>query len=271
MNELEKQLEAIISKFNGTIALAFEDNKTKQRFFVNEKNMMHAASTMKTPVMIEVYKQAGQGKFYLGDEIDIKNEFRSIVDGSLYSMSISEDIDDTVYKMCDKKMSIYDLVWHMITTSNNFATNILIELVGTDNVMKTMKELGCFNIKVLRGVEDNKAFDAGLNNVTDAYDMFLVMKNIAEKKIVSETACDEMIKILFNQKFDECIPKYLPDNIKVAHKTGSITGINHDAAIVYPSENHYYILVILTKSSGDPDVARNCIAEISKVIYESVL
>ena len=246
-NKWHKTIEDLIENSDGTVAVAFEDLKTGDKLFINEKIQMHAASTMKTPVMIEVFKQVIQRHFKLSDSLLVKNEFKSIVDGSPYSMEISEDSDDRVYQKIDQKMSIRDLVFHMITASSNLVTNILVDLVDAKNVMKTMQEIGANQIQVLRGVEDIKAFQQGMNNTTDAYDMLLIMKAIALKQVVSKTACDDMIEILTNQQFKSKIPALLPPEVRIAHKTGSITAIDHDAAIVYKTLDHPYVLVVLTK------------------------
>ncbi|MBC8183790.1 serine hydrolase [candidate division KSB1 bacterium] len=268
--KLRKNIENIISRTEGTIAVAFEDLKTGDKLFINDKIQMHAASTMKTPVMIEVYKQASEAHFSLTDSVLIKNEFRSIVDGSKYTMDFGEDSDDVVYKNIGKRMSIHDLVYQMITVSSNFATNILIDLVKAENVMSTMKTIDANKVRVLRGVEDIKAYESGLNNTTDAYDMLLIMKAIAQKRVVSPNACEKMINILLQQKFKSKIPALLPSTVKVAHKTGSITEIDHDAAIVYLNPEHAYVLVILTKGIKSHKHAQKTIARISRMIYDVV-
>jgi len=145
-----------------------------------------------------------------------------------------------------------------------------MDLVDANNVMKTMKEIGANQIQVLRGVEDNKAYQQGLNNTTDAYDMLLIMKAIALKQLVSESACNEMLEILTDQQFKSKIPALLPATAKVAHKTGSITAIDHDAAIVYKTPDHPYILVVLTRGIQDHKKAEQLIAEISKLIFDAV-
>ncbi len=269
LEKLRSDIHTFIDSTNGTIAVTFQDLNTGDTIFINENIQMHAASTMKTPVMMEVFKQASEGKFKMSDSLIIKNEFRSIVDSSKFSMDISEDSDDVVYRNMGKKMCIYDLVYQMITVSSNFATNILVDLVEANNVMELMKSIGANNIQVLRGVEDIKAYDQGLNNTTDAFDMFIIMKAIASKQIISEEACEEMTEILLDQKFNNKIPLLLPSTIKVAHKTGSITNISHDAAIVY-LEGHRYILVILTKDLGSNKQAEEIIARISKIVYDAV-
>ncbi|NOZ62790.1 MAG: serine hydrolase [Calditrichaeota bacterium] len=269
--KLKQEIERLCADFpQATVAVAFEDLPSGASLFINEKVQMHAASTMKTPVMIEVFKQAQEGRLRLTDSIEVKNEFRSIVDGSKFSLSEIDDSDDIVYRHLNKKMTIRDLVYQMITVSSNFATNLLIDLVGAENVSATMHSIGAKNIQVLRGVEDLEAFRAGLNNTTDAYDMYLIMKKIALKEVVSPEACDEMIAILVDQRFKDKIPRYLPSTIRVAHKTGWITGIDHDAAIVYLTPEHPYILVVMTKGIKNHVQAQELIGQISKKIFEEI-
>ena len=250
------------------VAVAYKDLTTHQMLLINEKEMMHAASTIKVPVMIEVFKQAHAGRFNLYDSILVKNQFKSTVDGSLYAMDINEDSDESIYDQIEKKTSIWELTYQMITVSSNLATNLLIDLVGAEQVMETMKEIGINDTKVLRGVEDIKAYRAGKNNETNAYDMMLVMEAIAKKAVVTPQACNKMLQILFEQKFRDKIPRLLPDYLRVANKTGAITEIDHDCAIVYPPKGQGYVLVILTKGIKEHNVAAKLIAEISKMIYD---
>jgi beta-lactamase class A len=184
-------------------------------------------------------------------------------------MEIEEDDNDIVMHRIGRKIRIYDLVYHMITVSTNLATNLLIELVKPVNVMKTMEEIGAHTIQVIRGVQDIKAYEAGKSNTTDAYDLMLIMQAIAEKSIPTPSACDSMIEILSSQKYNDKIPGLLPPDVKVANKTGHITAIDHDAAIVYLKPNHPYILVILTEGIHDHKKAAETIAQISRVIYDS--
>ncbi len=135
----------------------------------------------------------------------------------------------------------------MITKSSNLATNILIDLVGAKNVNKTMRSIGANDIKVLRGVEDGKAFDKGMNNTVTAYDLMLLFERIANGKMVSKQASDAMIDILFKQTFNSVIPARLPKDVRVAHKTGSITGIYNDSGIVYLPDGRKYVVVLLSK------------------------
>lgn len=268
MTMLKEKIQSIIASANGNFAVALMDLQTHQTLLLNEREKFHAASTMKTPVMIEVFKQANEKKFSLDDSIAIINKFSSIVDGSPYSLNTTDDSEGDLYSLIGHKLKIRDLVFRMITVSSNLSTNILIDKVKAVNVMKTMKSMNANDIQVLRGVEDQKAYDAGLSNTTTAYDLILIFEKIARKEIISPQACDGMIDILKHQKFNDMIPGLLPKDVTVAHKTGSITGVEHDSGIVYLPDGRKYVLVILSKNLQSAEAGKKTIAQISKTIYD---
>lgn len=270
IQELNTMLKREIQKSGAEVSIAFQSLDATKFLMIKPEEMMHAASLMKVPVMIEVFKQAEQGKFSLEKKIEVTNEFKFIVDGSFYSLTVIEDSDDDIYRYIGKEMAIRELVHRMITVSSNLATNILIELVGARNVMETLSELKIHNMKVLRGVEDIKAYEKGLNNRTDAWSMMQVMLSIAEGKAVSKKACQEMIAILSHQRYRNKIPAGIPEGIRVANKTGSITRIDHDAAIIFPEDRKSYVLVVLTRGIEKREDAEKLIAELSRIVYENV-
>ena len=252
LDSLKIKIDSIFKSLEGDFSLAFKEvDNEKNLILINEKMIFHAASTMKTPVMIEVFKQAAENKFNLDDPVEINNEFKSIADGSPYYLDITDDSGEELYKFIGKKKTIYDLVFDMITVSSNLATNILIELVGAKNVTETMRSIGANDIQVLRGVEDNKAFQLGLNNVVTAFDLMLIYENLVENKFASDSLTNEMLNILLQQKHNSRIPAKLPQDVKVAHKTGSITGVGHDSGIVFLSDGRKYVLVLLSKNLKD--------------------
>ncbi len=267
-HDIAAELRRIIDGSGARIAVAVEHLDTGERILIDERDQFHAASTMKTPVMIEVFRQASTGKFGLDDSIEIRNEFRSIVDSSAFSMDLGEDSDDIVYARVGGKMSIRELVYQMITVSSNFATNVLIDLVDARKVTRTMRELGAADIKVLRGVEDLKAFRAGLNNETNAFDLMVILKAIATGRAVDADASHQMREILLDQRFRNKIPARLPDGTRVAHKTGSITGVEHDSGIVYMPDGSSYVLVLLSDGWKDHTAGQAVLADISLRIYE---
>lgn len=265
---LQLSIDSVISSHKGDFAVSFKDLSTGSRVDINAHENFHAASTMKTPVMIEVFKQAEERKFSLDDSILVVNSFKSIIDSSDYSLSLSDDSEDGLYNRIGKYETIRNLVFKMITVSSNLSTNILIEKVGPKNVMKTLSQMGLQNIKVLRGVEDGKAFDAGKNNTTTSYDLSVIYEIISSKKSVSQKASEEMLEILFSQKFNSMIPAKLPNTTRVAHKTGSITNVQHDSGIVYLPDGRIYILVVLSKNLASNQEGVDAISNISKLIYD---
>jgi beta-lactamase class A len=272
IEDLKAVIVEQITQIDGDIAVALLSlSNNKDSIFINVNENFHAASTMKVPIMIELYKQQREGLINLNDSIVLKNEFKSIVDGTPYSMDIGEDSDDDIYNKIGTNQKLYDLMYGMITVSSNLATNVLIELVGAKKVTQTMRDLGAENIEVLRGVEDQKAFDLGLSNSTTAKDLMLIMKAIANGTAGTKADCDAMIAILKDQKWNDMIPKYLPETVEVAHKTGSITGVHHDAAIVYLQDGRPYVLVLLSKNLSDFDKGTDQLAHISKTIYDYMI
>lgn len=266
---LQTTIQSQIDSIQGDVAVAFYNlSDPYDSLLINADEEFHAASTMKVPVMIELFKQAKAGKIALSDSILLKNEFKSIVDSSLYSMDIGVDSDDVIYSKIGTTVAISDLIYAMITVSSNLATNVLIELVGAKNVTASMRELGADKIEVLRGVEDQKAYDLGLSNSTTAKDLMMIMKAIAEKSAGTEADSEQMISILKDQRFNEIIPFYLPKDVIVAHKTGSITGVHHDAGIVYLPDGRSYVLVLLSKNLEDFDIGTEQLAGISKTVFK---
>jgi beta-lactamase class A len=235
---------------------------------IEPDKVFHAASTMKVPVMIELFRQAEAGQLRLEDPLPIVNEFHSIVDGSVYQLKVGDDSDAEVYKAVGKTMTLRELCEAMITVSSNLAANLLIERLGVENIRATVARLGATGMDVRRGVEDQKAFDRGLNNTTTARGLALLMQKLARGEAVSARADAEMVAILKRQKFNDAIPAGVPDGTPIAHKTGTITKIHHDAAIVYGPRP--YVLVILVRGIQDEKESSALMAAISKEIWTSL-
>lgn len=269
--EAKARIEKIIADSGAEVGIAYlplsPDAKPADGILIDEEKVFHAASTMKVPVMIEAFRQAEEGRFSLDDPIAVTNTFTSIVDGSPYSMQVTEDSDGEVYKAIGKTMTVRQLVTAAITVSSNLATNILIETLGAENVRKTVSRLDGDGMVVLRGVEDQKAFDKGLNNATTARALMALMAAIARGQAVSPAASRGMSDILRMQQFNDAIPAGLPADVPVGHKTGNITRIHHDAAIVYAETP--YVLVVLTRGIAEQPKSAALIAAISRVIYST--
>ncbi len=226
---------------------------------------------MKVPVMLALFEAISRGELKLEQPVLVKNEFVSISDQSVYSLESREDSDPKLYDLIGQQRPLSELMQRMIVRSSNLSTNILIDLIGAPKVMSLMGTLGANDIRVLRGVEDDKAYKAGMNNTTTASDLLLVLRAVAEEKAITPAASQAMIKIMLAQEFNEGIPAGVPAGTRVAHKTGSITSVYHDAAIVYPPDRRPYILVVLTWGWKDKRQAEAAVRRISRAAWlESV-
>ena len=268
------QLEEFILQFkNKTISAAVYDLKTDNEILINAGVMMHPASTMKVPVMMEVLRQAEAGLLSLDEPLKIFNSFKSIVDGSEFSLEEADDSDKTLYARIGESETIRELNRLMIIRSSNLATNLLMERVTCARVDAFIKELGIDNMTVIRGLEDKKAYRLGMNNAASARSSTQMMKLIAEGKVVSRKVCDEMIAVMFGQEFNESAPALLPTDVKVAHKTGWTGDFFHDTGIVFPPNRKPYAISLFTHGfpEDDENQAHGCMAQISKLIYESIV
>lgn len=268
-DSLKSRIERRAAEVPGAIVgVAFHDLQTGDSLYLNADDSFHAASTMKVPVMIELFRRMDAGGLRPDQGVLLVNQFGSIVDGSPFSLDAGDDSDSSAYKLVGSRVPVRELIDRMITRSSNLATNALIELVRASNANETAHMLGARNIRVLRGVEDNKAFRAGMNNTTTARDLAVLLEAIETGRAASRSSCDEMRDILLHQEFNEEIPAGLPAGTRVAHKTGWITGVLHDAAVVYPPGRKPYVLVVLTRDIPDVKVARRLISDISRMVWE---
>jgi len=270
LTAVSRAIETALVGSKGITAVSFYDLATGESAGREEHRRFHAASTMKVPVLVELFRAIDRGELALDRPVPVRNEFKSLVDGSAFTLDKGEDGDPDLYAAVGESRPLGELARRMIQRSSNLATNLLIELLDPKRVTAEMRTLGAKDIEVLRGVEDQKAFDAGLINSTTAYDLMVILRAIAEKKAVSEAASAAMIEILEGQEFKSKIPAGLPPGTRVANKTGDITGVHHDAAIVLPEGRALYVLVVLTEGYPSEEEADAAIAAVSKAVWQTV-
>jgi beta-lactamase class A len=261
------RIDRLIVNSGSDVAVAFHPLDGGAELLIRADDEFHAASTMKIPVMIELFRQAHDGGLRLDDRVPVVNEFHSIVDGSPFSLDVGDDSDAAVYRRIGATMSYRELCDAMITVSSNFATNLLIERLGAKRIQATVNRLGAPGMHVLRGVEDAKAFQKGLNNTTTAKALMTLLVRIANGEAVDRTSSGQMVEVLKRQTFNDRIPAGLPAGTVVAHKTGEITRIQHDAAIVYAKRP--FVLVVLVRGQTDPKSGSTLIADITRAVYDA--
>lgn len=250
------------------LAISFYDYETTIRWSYNGEGWFHAASTMKLAVLFAVMGEVNRGTFTLDAPLHVRNRFHSIVDDEPFMLETTGS-SDVVASHVGRSMSIRELAHHMISTSSNLATNLLVELVGVDRIMETLQEFGVQGVRVLRGVQDERAFEEGRNNEVTADGLMSLLRLVAESRAWSVEASAEMLEILHAQQYRSGIPAGLPEEAKVAHKTGNISTVHHDAGIVFLEDREPYILVILTRFR--PETGRGgAVADVSRDIHASL-
>lgn len=268
--KLREQVEEIAKKAGAErTAVAFHDYETGKAWSYNGDDWFHAASTIKVPVLVGVFGAVENGVFTLDSRLHVRNRFLSVVDGTPYKVESGRDANSVVHEHIGKTMKIRDLAKHMIVTSSNLATNLLIDLVGLERMQKTLEEMGAEGVELRRGVEDERAYAEGINNRVTADGLVRVLRLIEEEKAISTEASDLMLDILHQQEFRSGIPAGLPDDARVANKTGEISTVAHDAGLVYLTERRPYALAILTQWDAEKTSGRrDTLARISRAVYE---
>lgn len=252
------------------VAVALYDFEHDTAWTMNGERWFHAASTIKVPVLLGVYAAIEDGRLEPFSRVHVRNRFLSAVNGQPYRVLASRDSDSDVHMAIGRTMTIRELAEHMIVTSSNLATNLLIDVVGLDSIRRTLRSLALKGIDLRRGVEDEEAWKAGINNRITAEGYGQALRLIAERAAISEPACEAMLEILHGQRFRGGIPAGLPEDARVANKTGEMSTSAHDGGIVYLDNRAPYVVVILTEWEPVKEGRRRTIARISRAVYEHV-
>jgi beta-lactamase class A len=266
--ELEANIRQHIEGRPGAYSVAFEDLSSGQRLLLNADDRTHAASLMKVPVMMTVFHLAERGELDLDRPVTVKNTFASLIDGSPFQVEF--DPNGPLAAKAGKTESLRELVQLMIARSDNVATDLVMELAGAERVMELLGRLGIENVLVRRGVEDSKAYAAGLNNECSARGMLEVLIACRNSAFFGPQSRREMMAILGAQEMPSMIGRGIPvdSGAVVAHKTGSISWVEHDAGIVELAGGRAYGLVILTRDFGEArEKASGSGAAISELVY----
>src|ERR1051326_1587690 len=257
------------------LGISFYDCETTIQWAYNADHYFHAASTMKLAVLLGVFRQVDRGELTLDAPVHVRNRFTSIVNQEPFMLDLTRDADPNVYGHLGKTLTVRELAYWMITLSSNLATNLLVEVIGIETVQLALDELDIDGVRVIRGVEDQAAYEADLNNEVTANGLLKLLRLIADEKAYSKQACEEMLKIMLEQQYRSGIPAGLPKAARVAHKTGNISTVHHDAGIVFLDGRKPYVLVILTQFPAEKtrgtavaDVSRDIFAAIAGMKYE---
>ena len=252
------------------IAAHVHDEDTGREFSHHGDRWFHAASTMKAAVLLTLFKAAETGTVRLEDRLHVRNRFRSIADQSIFNIARDRDADAAVHRRVGRSMKLIELAHPMITRSSNLATNLLLDHLTPAAVQQTLAAAGVDGVKVVRGVEDNAAFEQGLNNLTTARGLVQLFRALRDPRFFRETSRKQMHEIFLAQEFNTMIPALLPSTTEVAHKTGEISTCTHDAGLVLLPGRRPYAVAILTEHAPDAPAPQKTVARVSRAIYEFI-
>src|ERR1700704_205090 len=267
---LREQIEKIERESGAkAIAVAMRDAETGLELHSNGDRWFHAASTIKVPILLGVFAAIDRGELLPHSRVHVRNRFLSVVESVPFRVESGRDANSAVHNAIGKMMRVDELAYHMITTSSNLATNLLLGVIGPDAVNQTLKALHVDKgIELRRGVEDELAFEKGISNMVTADGLLRILVMLSEGKAFSPALSRRMMDILHGQEFNQGIPARLPKGARVAHKTGEISTVAHDAGVVYLPKRKPYSLVILTEWDQNGSGRSRTIAAISHAIYE---
>jgi beta-lactamase class A len=269
--ELHARFAELESKANArSLAVAIHDLETGGRFTYHADRWFHAASTIKLAILLGVYGAFHRGDLLPQSRVHVRNRFLSAFDGSPYRVRVDRDANAEVHREIGRTLRVAELAEHMITSSSNLATNLLLDLIGLDVLQQTLDGFGLEGLDLRRGVEDELAFEHGINNRVTANGLVALLRLIGEERAFTPTLSRQMLDVLHGQHFKSGIPAGLPREARVAHKTGEISTIAHDAGLVYLPDRKPYALAILTEWDPSTPGRSATIAAASYLAYASL-
>lgn len=231
----------------------------------------YSASIMKLPILVAAHRLAERGVLDLGWPVRVHDDFESRSPGHRFTMDQDEDSDPATWAALGAEVPLGDLAHRMITVSGNLATNVVLDEVGTDEVAALLADAGCSaRTTIVRGIEDYHARDAGFDNLITADDMARLMVALAEGRLAGPDATVACERSLRAQEYRNGIPAGLPDGLDIGNKTGWITGVNHDVALVRAPGMPPVGLAVLVSAPGSEDEREAGIARIASAAWAEV-
>lgn len=270
------ELQARFAELEGqsgarSLGIAIHDLETGAHFGYHADRWFHAASTIKLAILIGVYGAIHRGDLLPQSRVHVRNRFLSAYDGSPYRVRVDRDANAEVHREIGRTLRLAELAEHMITSSSNLATNLLLDLLGLDVLQRTLDGFGLDGVDLRRGVEDELAFEHGINNRVTASGLVGLLRLIGEERAFSPLLSRQMVDVLHGQHFKSGIPAGLPREARVAHKTGEISTIAHDAGLVYLPDRKPYALAVLTEWDPSTPGRSATIAAASYLAYAALI
>jgi beta-lactamase class A len=251
------------------LAVSCYDSETRIQWSYDADAYFHGASTVKLAVLAGLYGEITRGRLKADDPVHVRNRFTGAVGGQPFTLDLASEPDPEIARRVGKTLTLRELAYGMITRSSNLATNLLIDVVGIDTIQQCLEDLKIEGILMRRGVQDHAAFEAGVNNLVTANGLLRLLRLISDGRVHSPEACADMLEILLDTRAKSGIPAGLPGDAHVAHKTGNISTVHHDAGIIYVGRKRPFFLVVLTQFE-EQRRRSTAVAEVSRDIYDTL-
>lgn len=273
---LYRQISNIVKETETeAVAISFYDYETETSWCYQGDTFFHAASTIKVAIMMCVFALIDEGRVRLDSPVHVRNRFLSLADNKAYRVQSSRDACSTLYSSLGQSLTVEELAYHMIVTSSNMATNLLIDLFGVSALHEKLDKMGVQGIVLKRGVEDELAYEAGINNLATANGLLQLFRYLYENRGISTDLTEKMLQILSDQKFNQGLPVGIPQELRkltrFAHKTGEISTVAHDTGLVFLPDRKPYALTILTERVPGRSKSRKAIQQLSKLVYKNFI
>lgn len=253
---LRQKLSNEISQFKGETGIVVKDLETGWELSYGKNQLFPSASLVKIPLMAACFLAADQGRIKLDRNIALKSVDKLTGSGVLKDMPAGTTF------------SVERLTGLMIYDSDNTATNIVTNLLGIDYLNSTFKTFGLKDTEISRKIADYHLRDKGIENYTTAEDMALLLEKIYRGTLGNKYVSDQCISILKLTRMNDRIPKYLPVEITIAHKTGLENGVCHDAGIVFTRKGSFLICVLTKHVNSNSILSKEFIAKVALCAYK---
>lgn len=251
---LKKELKAILDECNADVAVLVKNFNTDELLFnYNEEKIFPSASLIKIPIMIEALNKADSLEIPLLTKIKINDSDK--VD---YSVITEQNLNE---------INFLELITCMIISSDNTAANVLIDLLGIDNINNRINNLSMKDTKLERKMMDFQAIKNGKNNFTTLKDMFNIMEGLYKGDIINNEISKKALDIMKNQRDNSMLKRYIMESVSVANKTGELDNLNHDVGIFYTKAADYFVGVFVNNAINNEEASKT-IGSISKKVYD---